>query len=491
MKVAISYPPLESPRGVPLLAQNRQFQWFKSPTYIYPVVPAYAATMLKAAGFEVIWDDAISSGKSYSEWLSFIRQARPDVIAIESKTPVVKRHWEVVRDLKKSEGYSPTVVMFGDHVTALPEESLAHCPADYVITGGDYDFLLVNLCNRLRDKNTTLEPGIWFREKGVIASTGPFRLDHDLNKLPMIDRDLTRWDLYSAKNGNFKRLPGTYTMVGRDCWWAKCSFCSWTSLYPKYRTREPESLLDEVGSLIGRYGVREIMDDTGTFPTGQWLRRFCTGMIDRGYAGKVLFDCNMRFGALGSEEYRLMKKAGFRLLLFGVESANSSTLDRLNKGVTTEQVIESCRLARQAGLYPHITIMFGYPWESYEEALNTIKLGRWLLRKGYAWTVQATIVVPYPGTPLFEYCAKNDFLSTKDWDFFDMRGTVIKTLYKEEAMARLVRKIYSAAFNPEFIVRRLFSMRDADDVRYFVRAAGKVCAHISDFSRKARAEKRA
>ena len=46
MKVAICYPPLVSEKGVPLLSQNRQFQWFSRPTYIFPVVPATAATML-------------------------------------------------------------------------------------------------------------------------------------------------------------------------------------------------------------------------------------------------------------------------------------------------------------------------------------------------------------------------------------------------------------------------------------------------------------
>ncbi len=35
----------------------------------------------------------------------------------------------------------------------------------------------------------------------------------------------------------------------------------------------------------------------------------------------------------------------------------------------------------------------------YEEACKTLKLGRYLLRKGYAYTVQATIVIPYPDVP--------------------------------------------------------------------------------------------
>ena len=45
MKVMIAYPPIPSDKGVPLISQNRQFQWFNSPTFIYPVVPAYAATL--------------------------------------------------------------------------------------------------------------------------------------------------------------------------------------------------------------------------------------------------------------------------------------------------------------------------------------------------------------------------------------------------------------------------------------------------------------
>jgi len=47
MKIVIGYPPLESKKGTPLLSQNRQFQWFSSPTYIYPIVPACAASLLK------------------------------------------------------------------------------------------------------------------------------------------------------------------------------------------------------------------------------------------------------------------------------------------------------------------------------------------------------------------------------------------------------------------------------------------------------------
>ena len=45
-------------------------------------------------------------------------------------------------------------VLMGDHVTALPEESLQNSPVDFVITGGNYDFRRLNLSNSLKkDRN--------------------------------------------------------------------------------------------------------------------------------------------------------------------------------------------------------------------------------------------------------------------------------------------------------------------------------------------------
>ena len=47
VRIAVGYPPLESKKGVALLSQNRQFQYFNAATYIYPMVPAYAASNLQ------------------------------------------------------------------------------------------------------------------------------------------------------------------------------------------------------------------------------------------------------------------------------------------------------------------------------------------------------------------------------------------------------------------------------------------------------------
>ncbi|GAH53620.1 unnamed protein product, partial [marine sediment metagenome] len=267
MKIMIAYPPIETEKGVPLLSQNRQFQYFNEPTYIYPMVPASAATLLKKARYEVIWSDGIAEEKTYSDWLEEVKKESPDLIAMETKTPVVKRHWQIIEEIKDINPGIKTVLT-GDHVTALPEESMEKSKVDFILTGGDYDFLLLNLVKFLEGK-VSLEPGIWHRESKRVKNTGRFLTNHDLNSSPFIDRELTKWWLYSEKNGNYKKTPGTYIMAGRDCWWHRCSFCSWTTLYPNFRVRKPENLLDEIGYLLENYPLKEIFDDTGTFPRGK------------------------------------------------------------------------------------------------------------------------------------------------------------------------------------------------------------------------------
>jgi anaerobic magnesium-protoporphyrin IX monomethyl ester cyclase len=486
MKIAISYPPLESKKGTPLLAQNRQFQWFSDPTYIYPMIPASAATLLKSKGYEVFWDDAIAEGLSYEEWKARIIREKPDVIVFETKTPVIKRHWAIIGDLKGSQFSisNSQIVLMGDHVTAFPEESFQKSKVDFVISGGDFDFILFSIANKLSGRGE-MEGGVYYRDGDRIYNSGKCELSkHSLDELPPIDRELTKWKLYAYKNGNFKHTPGSYVMNARDCWWGKCSFCSWTTLFPgeKFRCHLVEKSLDEIGELV-KLGVKEIMEDSGTLPIGKWLVDFCQGIIERGYNQKVKISCNMRLNAVKDiETYKLMKRAGFRMVLFGLESANQNTLDKINKNLKVEEIEPALKICKSAGLEPHITVMVGYPWETKEDAQRTLDLAKRLFRKGYVDTLQATLMIPYPGTSLYKYCQENNLLLTEDYDRFDQREPVMKTEIPSEDLKKMIGQLYRSFITPRFLWNKLKSIRNWQDLKFIFRAAGKVFGHLTDFS---------
>ena len=117
MKITVSYPPIPDAKAEPMLGQQRQFQYFEKPTFNLPVIPATLATNLDVAGYDVTWDDSLAEQRTYTDWLRHITNLAPDVMFIESKTPVIKKHWGIISDLKR-ETPSTRIVLMGDHPTS-------------------------------------------------------------------------------------------------------------------------------------------------------------------------------------------------------------------------------------------------------------------------------------------------------------------------------------------------------------------------------------
>jgi radical SAM superfamily enzyme YgiQ (UPF0313 family) len=126
--------------------------------------------------------------------------------------------------------------------------------------------------------------------------------------------------------------------------------------------------------------------------------------------------------------------------------------------------------------------MFGYPWETKEDAMKTVNTARFLLKKAHAKTWQVTIVIPYPGTQLFEQAKQNGWLKTEDWERYDMREPILRTPMKEEEVMEIVQGLYKVAFDPEFIMRKILSIRSVRDVKFMVRGAKNIFGHVKDFS---------
>jgi len=250
-------------------------------------------------------------------------------------------------------------------------------------------------------------------------------------KLPSPDRHLTKaFDFKYQSNGNYKHRPGTYIQSAAGCWWGKCTFCK--ECDKKHRLRKVSDVIAEIKECKA-LGFREIFDDAASFAIGEWRDRF----IDKLKPLGVTFSCNMRFGT--KPDYKAMKNAGFRMLLYGLESANPKTLSMIHKGIDLSDVVNELKSASSCGLEPHIAYMVSYPWETNKAERNTVKLVRWLLKKGYVKTAQCSV-----------YCPPNRIMNRD----------------KEH----LTRKLFSVAFMPEFWYNKFKDLRNIDDLKYLLRS---------------------
>lgn len=486
MKVAIIYPPITKNGKYPLLGQNRQFRYSSSASTvkIYPIVPSTAATLIKNAGFETLYLDGINERLSLEEFNQNLKAFHPDIVMIETKTPILKKHWRYINYLN-NEGIK--TVLVGDHVSWNPVESFENSKVDYVLTGGDYDVSFLNIVQHLAEGKPFCK-GVWYRENGMIKNTGRHELTPNLDILPFIDRDLTKWQNYGEA---YLLRPVTYIMSGRGCGGGprgvgNCTFCSWQhNLWNcSARLRSPVNVADEIEMLVDRYKVKEIFDDneSGAVWNRKWLEEFYTEMKNRDLIGKVILSSNARADNLDIETCRLLKSLNYRLLKVGLESGCDNTLRKLSKRENIEHIKQGVKNAKDSGLRVMLTIMTGYPWESEEEVKQTYQVVNELMnyKTGFGDALQASVPVTYPGTPLYLEALKNDWFNNKseDYEKYDMSAPILTSKYDGNLWCD---KMWCVMTEKKFMLKSLLTMRSRGDIGVAYRGLKSVSGHTKDF----------
>ena len=129
-------------------------------------------------------------------------------------------------------------------------------------------------------------------------------------------------------------------------------------------------------------------------------------------------------------------------MLVGIESANQKTVDTIQKGQRSEEIIPIMKSMSDAGLAPHGTFMSSYPWETEEEEKNTINLCHYLLKKGYIKTAQASIYSPPHTEPNLNSIGH-----------------------------KRIPKYFDAYKSPQFWITKLKDLKRLEDVTYLLRGA--------------------
>jgi len=496
MKIAISYPPIVNKDGQKaMVSQNRNVQFFKKPTYLLPVVQGQAATWLKNLGYEIYWDDGNSQLKTFEKWYMDLLNEKPDVVVFESTTPVMKFYWGLIDKLKLALP-NCIIIMTGYHSMRQPEETLSKSSADIVLRSNHIDFVLRKLIPYI-DENSNwrdecpIEGLMIKRDDKDFLDTGNFKQIENIDLSPDVDRDLVKWEQYAYENGNFLQTPGTYaTSVVRDCMFGKCTFCRYNGPDLTFSMRSVQKSLDEYQRLIEEYGVKEIFDDSGVWYRGAEAREFAQGIIDRGLHKKgCYFGFNTRFGYLEEDTIALLAKANFRFILIGLEASDEETLSRLNKGYGPEDAEQNLKLYTKYGLFPHLTIMVGYYWQTKKQLEITVETVKRFMFQGLARTLQVTLCTPLDFTPYHQECIDEGVLLVDDYDDFDMSKIIVKTPLSHDEYYAAIRDMYGVAFHPRFISKQLqflSSMRKQDWqflFTYGTRAIRRVRQHVFNLTK--------
>jgi radical SAM superfamily enzyme YgiQ (UPF0313 family) len=101
----------------------------------------------------------------------------------------------------------------------------------------------------------------------------------------------------------------------------------------------------------------------------------------------------------------MMRAVGLVRLSFGIESGDQSILNLENKGITLEQLRKAYRWAKECGMETRGSAIIGHPGETKASALKTIRFLRSIKHLDQAYI---NIMVPYPGTEVYEIAKKGE-----------------------------------------------------------------------------------
>ena len=114
------------------------------------------------------------------------------------------------------------------------------------------------------------------------------------------------------------------------------------------------------------------------------------------------------------EQLRSLKEMGLREISLGVESGDDWTLERINKGYTSADILEQCRKLEDAGINYWMTFLNGVAGRehSHDHAVNSAKI----FSQCKPMLVGTGGLTLFPGTPLLEEAQRGEFdpLSEKE-----------------------------------------------------------------------------
>lgn len=366
------------------------------------------------------------------------------------------------------------IVAGGEHVTAVPEDSLDDCPEVDLVVVGEGEETLAELVALGGDADRLPEVhGLVLRRPGGgYAHTPPRARNRAIDEIPLPAWDRLPLENYLDAGYGFgvhrgRSLP---VLASRGCPY-QCTFCSnpvmWTT---RYVTRSPALLLAEIKAGMARYGTTNVdFYDLTMIVRKSWIVEFCNLVIADGARFTWQLPSGTRSEALDDEVLPLLYAAGCRNLTYAPESGSPEVLRRIKKKVDLDRMKASISSGVAVGINCNANIIIGFPDETRAEVRETLRFIVDLALIGLH-DVSLAAFSPYPGSELFEELRAAGQIPDLDDDYFRSLSYVDLSL--------------TPSYSPHFGSRELRAYRAAGLLLFFAVSFARRPWRLLDLGRR-------
>ena len=330
-----------------------------------------------------------------NEAVSIVKKFQPDIIAYSVTTGMHKELILFNHELKKK--FNFLSVFGGPHATFFPE-MIEEDGVD-IICVGEGEEALAELADKLEKReNISQISNLWVKTSTGIIKNDVRPLNEQLDILPFPDREL----IYKRQRGP-RDSKIKFFITNRGCPF-KCTYCFNHYFHKIYkgkgsiiRIRSVGNVIEEIVEIKNKYPMEflKFVNDIFAF-SDEWLVEFAEKYKQR--IG-LPFYCIVRANMITPFRMKKLREAGCVSVAMGVESGNDFIRnDLLKRSMGKKEIIDACKIIKSEGIRVFTQNMIGLPGETYENAIETLKLNI-ECSPDYAWV---SLYTPYPNTELGE-----------------------------------------------------------------------------------------
>jgi radical SAM superfamily enzyme YgiQ (UPF0313 family) len=393
-------------------------QWKKTFHYGLGSLSAY----LKSKGVEVelIY---LSHFPEEKELEKKINKFQPDLIGFSS-TSAQFQYIEPLANIVKPNFPEIPIICGGIHAILCPEQFLKIKNID-IICIGEGELTTNALLNKIKNNEdySTLS-GIWVKKNEHIFKNPQREIVRDLDIIPFCDRDLFDFaEMHEPKNYHIASY-----LASRGCPY-NCSYCANKKLREQMglkpsdmRIHSVDYVINELCYIRDNFNIKYFRFEDDILPLNmKWFTDFSNKYKEK---VRLPFSCNLRFNLVNDEVLILLKNAGCDQIQIGLENGSDEYRRKyLNRFMSQDMIIGKMHLIEKMGFKIYTFNMLGGPNEKPQHLLETIKLNA----VGNSHMVQLSLVNPYPGTQLYDFCKKYKLIEKdafKRQSYFEDKPTI-------------------------------------------------------------------
>lgn len=369
-----------------------------------------ASTIKDFADVQIL--DCIKEKYNTNDFKKFIINNQFDIIGFQCYTVDLNIVKELIKITKKT---NPNTIAFvgGPQPSLDPINTLKYLEADYGFCGeAEIGFPLL-----IKKTNLKKILGLIYKDKNKII-VNPNKLVENLDNY-QIGWEFFKLNEYPlAPHGAFcKQYPTAPLIITRGCPF-QCTYCGAHLISGrKIRSHSVNYIINQIEFLNKNYGIKEIHIEDDNFTINKkYVIDFCNKLINKNLGITFTFPNGIRVDTLNSSLIKLMKKAGLYSVSVGIESGSDRILKLMNKNLTTSTIKEKINLLTKEDIEVIGFFIVGYPGETKQDILKTIKFSKSLKLKRATFSA----FKPFPGTLIYNELVKNGELKGLKWENFSL-----------------------------------------------------------------------